>query len=389
MKSLRMVVVALLFMSASPTELVAQEFVEKITKAFEFSINKKAAEKDSTIFENKVVLAPVAVYEPAITLGMGIGAKFLFKPKGTSPETRTSNLPLSVLYTLRNQFIFESGYTVFFNEEKYLLKGSLDFSKFPLSYYGVGSLQADENKTEIAFNNILVEPLLLKRVFKDVFVGGGIRYNYIYNTRLEETVDGVPKGTSLQDSLGSTSAGLELAITYDSRDNVLNAGTGNFLEFTHGFYGKAFGGTHKFMLSKLDFRQYFKPFKNRPDILAFEWYTRIAWSDTPPLELSALGGPILLRGFQEGRFRDRIAFFAQSEYRWQALDRIGFTFFAGMGDVTNSLSEAKWQNLKYSMGGGLRLKIIKSENLNIRFDYAFGLGNIQDQNFYVGIAEVF
>ena len=143
------------------------------------------------------------------------------------------------------------------------------------------------------------------------------------------------------------------------------------------------------MLSKLDFRQYFKPFKNRPDILAFEWYTRIAWSDTPPLELSALGGPILLRGFQEGRFRDRIAFFAQSEYRWQALDRIGFTFFAGMGDVTNSLSEAKWQNLKYSMGGGLRLKIIKSENLNIRFDYAFGFGNIQDQYFYVCIAEVF
>ena len=71
------------------------------------------------------------------------------------------------------------------------------------------------------------------------------------------------------------------------------------------------------------------------------------------------------------------------------MDRIGFVFFGGMGDVPNSLSEAKWENLKYSVGGGLRLKIIKSENLNIRFDYALGLGQVKDQNFYVGIAEVF
>ena len=372
-----------------PQSSFSQEFVEKITNFFEFSMNEKEVEQDSTLFPNKVVLAPVANYEPATSLGFGIGAKFLFKLKGSGPETRTSNLPASLIYTLNNQFIFFSGYTVFFNQEKYLLKGNLIFSKYPISYFGVGSQTEEREALEISYDQVLVEPLLLKKVAKDLFVGGGIRYNAILNMKLNEEFNGIPEGTSLQDSLGSTSSGLELAITYDSRDNVLNAFKGNFLEFTHGFYGEVAGGTHSFMLSKLDFRQYIQLHPRKLNSLALQWYTRFSWGDTPPLELSALGGPELLRGFQEGRFRDKIGFFAQAEYRWQALERIGFVFFGGMGDVVNDLGDTQFSNLKYSLGAGFRLKIVKSENLNIRFDFAQGLGPNRDRNFYVGIAEAF
>jgi hemolysin activation/secretion protein len=374
-----------LFMS--PSQVAAQEFVENITKFFEFDVGKRY--EDSTKFTSKVVLAPIASYEPSTSLGLGVGAKFLFKFAGSGLETRTSNIPLSVTYTFRNQFLFFSGYTIFFNQEKYLLKGNLEYSKFPLDYFGTGSRTTDENKRAINFDNLLVEPLLLKKIAKNLFVGGGIRYNNIFNTRLGEDEGELPKGTSLQDELGSTSLGLEVAITFDSRNNVLNASTGNFLEFTHGFYDKSFGSTHNFMLTKFDFRQYFQPSYSKEDIIALQWYTRLSWDDTPPLELSTLGGPELLRGFQENRFRDRFAFFAQAEYRWQALDRIGFVFYAGAGDVVDGLDEVKWTNMKYSVGSGFRLKIIKSENLNIRFDYALGLGAIKDNNFYLGIAESF
>jgi len=135
-----------------------------------------------------------------------------------------------------------------------------------------------------------------------------------------------------RDSLRSVSSGLEIAATFDSRDNVLNAGKGIFAEFTHGFYNSK---------------------------------------------------------FREGRFRDRYSFFSQVEYRWQALDRIGFVFFGGVGEVTDKLSNLGLNNLKYSLGSGIRFKIVKSENLNIRIDYALGLGTIKDQNFYLGIAEAF
>lgn len=367
-------------------QLSAQEFVERITKFFEFPVGKH---QDSTQFENKMVLAPVAIYEPATSLGLGIGAKLLFKPRGVGADTRTSNIPLSFTYTLRNQLIFYSGYTVFFNHENYLLKGNLEFSKFPLKYFGIGNNTLEQNSKEITYTNFLIEPLLLRKVSPGFFIGGGIRYNTFRKVQLSEDHGDMVGGTSLQEELGSTSLGLELAVTIDNRDNVLNASTGTFAEFTHGIYDEALGSTHQFMLTKLDYRQYFQLWEQRPDILAVQFYTRLSWDDTPSLELSALGGPEIMRGFQEGRFRDRLAFFTQAEYRWQALDRIGLVFFAGAGEVSSGLGELSLGDLKYSLGSGLRLKIVKSENLNIRFDFAYGLGTERDRNFYLGIAESF
>jgi len=72
-----------------------------------------------------------------------------------------------------------------------------------------------------------------------------------------------------------------------------------------------------------------------------------------------------------------------------SLRGIGFVFFAGAGEVGNELQNLSFSDLKYSVGTGFRLKIVKSENLNIRFDYAYGLGTERDSNFYLGIAESF
>ena len=375
-----------LFLLLSFSSLNAQEFVEKITKFFEFPIGKQ---RDSTQFQNKMVFAPVAQYEPATSLGLGVGGKLLFKPRGVGADTRTSNIPFSITYTLRNQVIFSAGYTVFFNHEDYLLKGVTEFSQFPLKYFGIGNNTLELNSQEITYTNFLIEPLLLRKVHPGIFVGGGIRYNTFRGVKLLEPHGDSPADTPLQDELGSTSLGLELAITVDKRDNVLNASEGIFAEFTHGLYNEALGSTHDFMLTRLDYRQYFKVWEERPDILAFQFFGRLAWNGTPPLELSALGGPEIMRGFQEGRFRDRYAFFTQAEYRWQVLDRIGLVFFAGAGEVSNELTDLSLSDLKYSLGSGLRIKIVKSENLNIRFDYAYGLGTESDRNFYLGIAESF
>ncbi|MEL7425346.1 MAG: BamA/TamA family outer membrane protein [Bacteroidota bacterium] len=375
-----------LILLLSFSNLSAQEFVERITKFFEFPIGKQ---RDSTEFENKMVFAPVVQYEPATNLGLGIGGKLLFKPRGVGADTRTSNIPFSFTYTLRNQVIFSAGYTVFFNHENYLLKGVTEFSQFPLKYFGIGNNTLEVNSQEITYTNFVIEPLLLRKISPGIFVGGGIRYNTYQGVKLNEDHGDTPAGTPLQDELGSTSLGVELAITIDKRDNVLNASEGIFAEFTHGLYDEAIGSTHDFMLTKLDYRQYFKVWERRPDILGFQFYSRLAWNGTPALELSALGGPEIMRGFQEGRFRDRYAFFTQAEYRWQALDRIGFVFFAGAGEVSAELDELNISDLKYSLGSGIRIKIVKSENLNIRFDYAYGLGTESDRNFYLGIAESF
>ncbi|MEM9983401.1 MAG: BamA/TamA family outer membrane protein, partial [Bacteroidota bacterium] len=304
----------------------AQSFLDKLTDIFEFEIHNQ--KRDSADYITKVVLAPTISYRPVTSLSLGIGSKFLFKPKGAREETRTSNIPISVAYTLKNQFIFGSSYEVFFLREKWLLKGNLGFSRFPITYFGVGRASREADKVELSFNQLLIEPLLLRRVVDNFFIGGGFRYYNTYNAGLgegEENNDGRYSG--LIDSLNASSVGLELAITLDSRNNVLNPTEGDFLEFTQGFYDKVLGGTNRFMLSKANYRKYIRTNPEKLNVIAFELFTRLSWGEPSLLELSALGGDRLLRGFQEGRFRDRFAYFSQTEYRWQTFKKIGFVFF--------------------------------------------------------------
>ena len=378
----------LIGLSQFPRQVQSQEILEDITKFFEIKVGPER--NDSTFDQAKIVLAPIVSFEPATSFGFGVGAKFLFKPFGAGPETRFSNIPISMQYTLRNQFIFFSEYTIFFPEEKYLLKGNIGYSKFPIGYYGVGSTTKDADVIDISFHNILFEPLLLKTISPNFFVGGGWRLNTFTGLSIMEEEDLTEEDLKLRDALSSVSSGLELAMTYDSRDNLLNAHRGIFAEFTHGIYNKTFGSSANFMLTKLNFRQYWRLAADRPhDVLAIELFTRLSWGDTPLLDLPALGGAELLRGFRERRFRDKYAFFGQAEYRFQVTEQIGLVAFGGVGEVTNSLSELQLSNLKYSVGTGIRFKIVKSENLNIRIDYGLGFGTSKDHNFYLGIAEAF
>ena len=375
----------LLFLCLLSTCVPAQGFVEKVTDLLEIKLGKTPA--DTTVFQPKIVLAPIAYFEPNTSLGLGVGAKLLFKPRRGQALTRTSNLPVAISYTLRGQFFFSSSYTVFFPEERWLLRGNLDFRNFPQGYYGVGNRTGEEDRIDIGYKQFLFEPLLLRRVLPDLFLGGGLRYNAVFDTQLEEATDEFPEGYDLQDSLGSTSAGLELAAIFDSRDNVLNAERGLLVEFTQGFYGTGFGGTNSFELSKLDLRYYRR--LGTVSTLAFQTFGRHSWNDAPAQELSVLGGPTLLRGFAEGRFRDRVALFSQLEYRYQGRGRFGFVTFAGAGQVADRLGDIALGELRYSVGAGARVLIIPSERLNLRLDYAFGIGPSNDRNFYLGIAEAF
>ena len=370
------------------SNLKAQHFIERITNVFEFELGKE--HEDTTIYRSKLVLAPVVIFEPITSFQFGIGGKFLFKPKGASPETRTSNIPLSATYTLRNQFIFGVDYTIFTNDEKFLIKGNSGFSNFPFSYFGVGNRTSEEDVLEVEINRFLFEPLVLRKIKGNLYFGGGLRFNAIWNAHLIEESEENSSTAALVDSLNNFSSGIEMAITFDSRDNVLNALHGKFVKFTHGVYGGALGSNNNFGLTKLNARAYYKLWDKRLDVLALEFFSRFSWQDVPLLELSSLGGSELLRGFQEQRFNDNHALFFQAEYRWQALSRLGFVAYTGVGDVfSNPREDLSFKNLKYTLGTGLRIKIVKSENLNIRLDYAFGLGPFRDNNFYLGIAEAF
>jgi len=359
-------------------------FFDKVLDRLEFPLNPAGRRKNPAAYPAKVVVSPIVSYTPETNWGLGVGAKLLFKFRGAGRETRTSNMPLTALYTLNNQILLASGYTLFFNREAYLLKGNVQYTKFPQLFYGVGNNTREENEELFSYRSFLLEPLLLRRLVGKLFAGGGIRYNAVWN--LTSPAGGLLAGTQPAGYQGSRSVGLELAVTYDSRDNVLNASRGMLTEFTHGRYGRWLGGTHAFQLTRLDVRQYFKLFAHRRDVLAFQLYGYFASGGVPLIELAGLGGNELMRGYYEGRYLDRNLVAGQVEYRLPLTGRLGLAFFAGTGQVAPRVAAFRLAQFKPSFGAGIRFKIVKEENLNLRFDYGIGRGA---NNYYFNLAEAF
>ncbi|MGB5929333.1 MAG: hypothetical protein WBH03_14225, partial [Cyclobacteriaceae bacterium] len=73
----------------------------------------------------------MVVYSPETSIGLGVGAKYLFKMPGSGDETRTSNMPISLIYTFENQIVVYSGFEIFSPQEKWMLTGNLQFQIFP------------------------------------------------------------------------------------------------------------------------------------------------------------------------------------------------------------------------------------------------------------------
>lgn len=358
---------------------------EHFKELFTFHPNKKAAAADSTLYASKFIVAPVVSYSPETSLALGVGAKYLFKFKGSGDETRTSNMPISLRYTLNNQFILFSGFEVFTNQEKWVIEGNIRFQNFPQLYYGIGRDTPESNEEQYDFVQALIEPIFLKQTVKHLFVGAGFRYNYIFNTSFKD--NGLLAADRPSGYKGSTSAGAELAALYDSRNNILNADNGWYVELTHGFYEKALGGTHKFELTRFDIRHFISLSKKTRDILAFQVLGHFSTGDVPLSELAQFGSGEILRGYREGRYLDRHLIAGQVEYRKSFKNsRWGAVAFVGTGDITNEVENFKIGNLRPNFGVGLRFLLDREENLNVRFDWGFG----QDtNNVYLNLSEAF
>lgn len=99
---------------------------------------------------------------------------------------------------------------------------------------------------------------------------------------------------------------------------------------------------------------------------------------------TSLGGPQRLRSYPISRFHDSYSFFTGVEYRYYFLEEVkDFDFiiqkgvfeglqlaaFYELGNVSRKLDGTLFENLKYSVGGGVRLLL---SSLVLRADYATG-----------------
>ena len=339
---------------------------------------------DSTEYPVGWVLAPIIAYAPETSLQVGIGSQLVFKPFGAIENVRPSTLEITARYTLNNQLILSPEFRIFFDEEKYILRGEMTFEKFPQFFYGIGNNTPEENEELYDYASFVADQILYRQLFNKLYAGLGYRFAYRYKLDFEE--DGWLETNPISGKTGGRSAGFTLGLLYDNRNNILNSSTGTYAELSHTLHRKFAGSEFDYTLTVLDARTYFQPFQQRSDVLALQLYGYFTHGNTPFTDLAALGGGRIMRGYYEGRYLDNHLLAAQAEYRLLIWRRIGVVGFVAMGEVASQFKDFSLSDIKPSGGVGLRYKIMEKENLNLRLDVAFGKNS---SGIYINISEAF
>lgn len=352
------------------------------------NVGLSKAQTDTTTTKEKkfkTVFLPVLYYSPETRFGFGALASMSFK-LGKNPEaTRASNLQTYFLYTVLGQMDATARYTLFTNQEKYVINGRFSYLFFPEFYYGIGNRLPKDNEELVRYRRVRVENRVLRKVTQKFFAG--LQYRYVEMFQVEPTEGGLLATTQVPGYDGSKISGLGAAIVFDSRDNILVPRKGAYLEISNYNYGSDLGGEFDYSTVTVDLRKYFKPFANRQHILAIQGYGNFITGTAPYKELSEFGGSTVMRGFYQGRYRQSDYMAAQVEYRFPIWRWFGMTAFTGVGDVASDISKFDIANAKMSYGVGLRFEIDKQNRTNIRVDY--GRGSDGSAGFYLEIGEAF
>ncbi len=324
---------------------------------------------------------PILTYLPETSLAFGCLGVYLFKA-GKDSTSRTSNIDFAAVYTLRHQVIIDPIFNVFTKREKYFIKGSILYAKFPEYFYGIGNETSRDLKEKISYDSFRLNAKVLRKVKKNLFVGLQYQYYNTFNVKFLPNSHFTDK--SFYGKRGSVTSGIGPSMLYDSRNSILTPLRGTYLEVSNFFYEKFLGSHLSFMNFTVDVRKYYKI--TDKSIIAFQTIINLNYGHVPFKQLALMGGNNIMRGYYAGRYRDKQMVVFQAEYRSHLFWRIGYTLFAGVGYVSAHTVIEELDDTKLAGGVGLRYKLFKEENVNVRMDLGFGN---KSTGLYITLSEAF
>lgn len=325
---------------------------------------------------------PTAYYTPETRIALEAFALCSFQSDSVA---RTSNVRLFAAVTQNKQLTVDLPWQVFTREERFRVDGKLDVRKFPEYYYGIGNNSEERERQLYEYRGVGLRNSALKQTGRNNYIG-------IYGEGRWLDTDSLPRfdaaETPLLGGQGYRYLGLGPSFVHDSRDVILCASKGKYLEAfatcNVAWYPSEREGASLFWLLGMDHRRFFRV---KPGtVLAYQLVGRSALGAVPYRELPALGGPLLHRGYYFGRFRDRHMWCAQFEARQSLFWRIGGVAFVSAGKVYSNFRGPWIQGTKPAAGMGLRFRLHEDEEANIRLDVAV---TPDSHGIYVYFAEVF
>lgn len=247
---------------------------------------------------------------------------------------------------------------------RYRIDYHLYFYSFPSDFWGIGYEMGDndDNKSDMKRWQAQAEASFLFRVADNFYVGPMAAYDYVIGKQIErpELLQGMDKHT--------WNVGVGVSLVYDNRDNLTNPHRGIYLNLKQMFRPEFMGNDYAFSTTHFRFDAYQRLGKGT--ILAEDFGANLNFGNPSWGMMAELGGTSSMRGYYEGRYRDKHSLEATVELRQHVWKRNGIVVWVGAGTVFPKFSALRSRQILPNAGVGYRWEFKK--NVNVRLDYGFG-----------------
>jgi len=340
--------------------------------------------KQDTSRNVNYLILPAVFRTPETGWAYGASGQATFKTSHRNDTlTRTSFLSAFGVWTERGQNIQALDAVVYFPKEKYILYYDIGHSYFPENFWGVGPDTKDEWHERYVAEQYGGSVHAKKKLFKRMFAGLLYDYQNVFTVKYD--AGGVFDTTKFLGKTPYQISGGGLSLSYDTRNKAFWPTKGFYVNTIFTNYDKAIGSNYNFYKWTVDLRLFQKLFLQH--VFAVQLYNYSTFGQTPMKNLARLGGVDNLRGFYQGRLRDKNMASLIAEYRAPIYWRISLVAFGGIGNVYSDKDPLFNNEFRYSFGGGIRLNVLPKDKLNIRIDY--GYYSKYNSGFYFTLGECF
>lgn len=323
------------------------------------------------------LLLPFGSYAPDTKLAGGLVVGY-YRPE--QPDGSASSVETTLMATQRRQLVARIEPELYVNESLWRIQGKAEVSHFPNSFYGIGGDTPDDAE----------EPYTARYGVLDLVAQREVRSNLRVGPRVFVRGEGVrdPEQGGLIDrgqvpgADGGLTTGLGLSGYWDARNSLYYPTTGSYAEVVLTLHSAALGSSYTFGHLETDLRAYRRV---GPGVLAGQIYTESVMGTAPFQQLPLLGGSSRMRGYREGRYRDRVYGTVQAEYRFPLFWRFKATTFAALGEVGPRVGPDLVEGVEVAIGLGGRLRLTE-DGVHGRLDIAYSPTGAE---LYISLGEAF
>lgn len=303
-------------------------------------------------------------YSSDSKFGIGLVAAGLYSTNPSDTLVPPSNI--SIKFDATTAAHFEASVTGEHISPKdlYRLNYKVSFSSIDTDFWGIGYAQCSDDENESRYKYLASEAVVefTRRFGRHFYIGPMATFNYVNARDFEKPWlwEGLPNRMF--------SYGLGVTLKYDTRDCTTDAERGVYLSLDQTFNGTWLGNRHGYSVNEFTAAWYTHLWRDAT--LAMQLHSRLTWGDTPWGMLSYIGGSYNMRGYFEGRYRDKNEIDICVEIRQHVWRRNGLVVWGGLASVFPDFKNINFHQLLPNYGIGYRWEF--KQRMNVRVDLGFG-----------------